>query len=76
MSISAPIATGAARHALPLPFGGKVRLMTASTPAPVIRDARPGDAPVLWTLSTLPNIGETADPHLPLALPPADAASP
>ena len=50
--------------------------MTASTPAPVIRDAHPGDAPVLWTLSTLPNIGETADPHLPLALPPADAVPP
>jgi GNAT superfamily N-acetyltransferase len=34
------------------------------------------DAPVLWTLSTLPNIGYTADPHMPLRLPPAAAAPP
>jgi len=42
--------------------------------ATVIRDARPADAPILWTLSTLPNIGDTADPSMPLALPPAAAA--
>lgn len=41
-----------------------------------IRDFHDGDAPVLWTLSTLPNIGVTADPALPLALPAAAAAPP
>ena len=50
--------------------------MPASTPATTIRDARPTDAPVLWTLSALPNIGETADPGMPLALPPAAAPPP
>jgi hypothetical protein len=39
-----------------------------------VRDFRAGDAPVLWTLSTLPNIGGTADPDAPLTLP--AAASP
>lgn len=39
----------------------------------VIRTAVPGDAPALWTLARLPNIGATADPAVPLALPPASA---
>lgn len=39
-----------------------------------IREFREGDAPVLWTLSTLPNIGATADPTMPLALPAAASA--
>ena len=47
---------------------------SASSSATIIRDARPADAPVLWTLSTLPNIGDTADPAMPLTLPPACAA--
>ena len=42
----------------------------------MIRKFRNDDAPVLWTLSTLPNIGYTADPHMPLRLPPAAAAPP
>jgi ribosomal protein S18 acetylase RimI-like enzyme len=37
-----------------------------------IREARPADLPVLWTLATLPNIGQTADPSAPLPLPAAD----
>ncbi len=41
-----------------------------------IREFREEDAPVLWTLSTLPNIGLTADPAMPLALPAAAAAPP
>ena len=41
-----------------------------------IRKFRNDDAPVLWTLSTLPNIGSTADPHMPLILPAAAAAPP
>lgn len=49
---------------------------STSRTATIIRDARPADAPALWTLSTLPNIGDTADPTLPLALPPAAAAPP
>jgi len=40
----------------------------------MIREFREGDAPVLWTLSTLPNVGETADPGMPLALPAAVSA--
>jgi GNAT superfamily N-acetyltransferase len=40
----------------------------------VIRDFRDGDAPVLWTLSTLPNVGATADGAVPLALPAAVCA--
>ncbi|WP_018348054.1 GNAT family N-acetyltransferase [Longispora albida] len=40
----------------------------------IVRDFRAADAPVLWTLSTLPNIGATADPDRPLALPPAAEA--
>lgn len=39
-----------------------------------IREYLPRDAPVLWTLSTLPNIGETAVPSAPLDLPAAPAA--
>lgn len=39
-----------------------------------IREFHPRDAPVLWTLSTLPNVGETADLSVPLDLPAADAA--
>jgi GNAT superfamily N-acetyltransferase/SAM-dependent methyltransferase len=39
-----------------------------------IREFRPGDAPVLWTLSTLPNVGHTADPAAPLNLPAAPEA--
>jgi ribosomal protein S18 acetylase RimI-like enzyme len=31
------------------------------------------DVPVLWALNALPNIGETADPSVPVALPPAAA---
>ncbi|GIG61771.1 hypothetical protein Lfu02_61430 [Longispora fulva] len=36
-----------------------------------IRGFRDADAPVVWTLSTLPNIGATADASIPLALEPA-----
>lgn len=39
-----------------------------------IREFRDGDAPVLWTLSTLPNIGATADAAAPLGLPPSAGA--
>ena len=39
-----------------------------------IREFHPGDAPTLWTLSTLPHIGHTADPTVPLDLPAASAA--
>jgi ribosomal protein S18 acetylase RimI-like enzyme len=39
-----------------------------------IREFCDADAAVLWTLSVLPNIGFTADPTMPLALPAADAA--
>ncbi|ETA71057.1 GNAT family N-acetyltransferase [Actinospica robiniae] len=39
-----------------------------------IRDYRPGDAPALWTLSTLPNVGHTADATVPIELPAARAA--
>ncbi|MBR7835566.1 GNAT family N-acetyltransferase [Actinospica durhamensis] len=39
-----------------------------------IREFDPRDAPVLWTLSTLPNVGETADASVPLDLPAAAAA--
>lgn len=38
-----------------------------------IRRFRPADAPVLWALNDLPNIGATADPAVPLPLPPASA---
>lgn len=41
-----------------------------------IQKFRNDDAPVLWTLSTLPNIGSTADSHMPLSLPAATAAPP
>ena len=40
----------------------------------VIREFRSADAPALWTLSTLPNVGETADPCVPLDLPAAAEA--
>jgi len=40
----------------------------------MVREFREDDAPVLWTLSTLPNIGATADPGMPLALPAAASA--
>jgi ribosomal protein S18 acetylase RimI-like enzyme len=36
-----------------------------------IRAFREEDSPLLWTLSILPNIGHTADPQVPLPLPPA-----
>lgn len=39
-----------------------------------IREFRPGDAPTLWTLSTLPNVGHTADTTVPIELPAASAA--
>jgi GNAT superfamily N-acetyltransferase len=42
----------------------------------MIREFREADAPVLWTLSTLPNIGFTADPAMPLALSAAAAVPP
>ncbi|WP_433200292.1 GNAT family N-acetyltransferase [Dactylosporangium sp. CS-047395] len=35
-----------------------------------IRGFRDEDAPTLWTLNSLPNIGATADPTVPLPLPP------
>ena len=41
-----------------------------------IREFRDADAPVLWTLSALPNIGFTADPAMPLDLPAADSPPP
>jgi len=37
-----------------------------------VRRARAYDGPVLWTLNNLPNVGSTADPTIPLALPPAE----
>jgi ribosomal protein S18 acetylase RimI-like enzyme len=40
----------------------------------MIREFREDDASVLWTLSTLPNIGVTTDPGMPLALPAAASA--
>jgi hypothetical protein len=40
-----------------------------------IREFRNDDAPVLWTLSTLPNIGFTADRNTPLSLPAAAASA-
>lgn len=51
--------------------------MTPDRPALVaIREFREADAPVLWTLSALPNIGFTAEPAIPLALPAAAAVPP
>lgn len=41
-----------------------------------IRGFREADAPVLWALNDLPNVGHTADPSVPLPLPPAAAPSP
>ncbi len=38
-----------------------------------VRGFRDRDAPTVWALSTLPNIGATADPTVPLTLPPAPA---
>jgi GNAT superfamily N-acetyltransferase len=38
-----------------------------------VRRFHDGDGPVLWALNALPNIGETADPAVPLPLPPAVA---
>jgi ribosomal protein S18 acetylase RimI-like enzyme len=38
-----------------------------------IRPAQPADLPVIWALSVLPNVGETADPSVPFPLPPASA---
>jgi hypothetical protein len=38
-----------------------------------IRPAQPADLPVIWALSVLPNVGETADPSVPFPLPPAPA---
>lgn len=40
----------------------------------MIRDFLSGDAPALWTLSTLPNVGHTADLTVPIDLPAASAA--
>ncbi|XVU20719.1 hypothetical protein ACQPZJ_25965 [Actinoplanes sp. CA-054009] len=34
---------------------------------------RAGDAGVLWALNALPNIGDTADPSVPIPLPSAAA---
>ncbi|WP_077057594.1 GNAT family N-acetyltransferase [Streptomyces sp. MP131-18] len=39
-----------------------------------VRAARRDDLPVLWTMATLPNIGATADPSVPLPLPAATEA--
>jgi ribosomal protein S18 acetylase RimI-like enzyme len=36
-----------------------------------VRQFEPADAPVIWTLSSLPNVGETADTSVPLPLPAA-----
>ncbi|MEU8821689.1 GNAT family N-acetyltransferase [Actinoplanes sp. NPDC048796] len=36
-----------------------------------VRRFRGGDARVLWALNALPNIGRTADPAVPVPLPPA-----
>ncbi|MEV6521963.1 GNAT family N-acetyltransferase [Longispora sp. NPDC051575] len=36
-----------------------------------IRGFQDADAPLVWTLSTLPNVGATADASMPLALEPA-----
>jgi GNAT superfamily N-acetyltransferase len=38
-----------------------------------VRRVRHIDAPVLWALNALPNIGETADPGVPIPLQPAVA---
>jgi ribosomal protein S18 acetylase RimI-like enzyme len=38
-----------------------------------IRRFRTADAPVVWALNDLPNVGATADPAVPLPLPPATA---
>ncbi|WP_203786283.1 GNAT family N-acetyltransferase [Paractinoplanes rishiriensis] len=38
-----------------------------------VRRFRDDDAPVLWALNALPNVGHTADPTVPLPLPPAAA---
>jgi len=38
-----------------------------------VRRFRDTDAPVLWALNALPNIGETADSGVPIPLPPAVA---
>lgn len=39
----------------------------------IVRDFREPDAPVLWTLGDLPNVGATADSSVPLPLPPASS---
>lgn len=36
-----------------------------------VRTAGPGDLPVLWAMAVLPNLGATADPSVPVPLPPA-----
>ncbi|MYS21938.1 MULTISPECIES: GNAT family N-acetyltransferase [unclassified Streptomyces] len=41
-----------------------------------VRAVRPGDLPQVWTLTILPNIGETADRAVPLPLPAAPAPPP
>ncbi|HLL65362.1 MAG TPA: GNAT family N-acetyltransferase [Micromonosporaceae bacterium] len=41
-----------------------------------VRRFRDDDAPTLWALNALPNIGATADPATPLPLPPAAAPPP
>lgn len=41
-----------------------------------IRRFRDQDAPTVWTLNSLPNVGATADPTVPLPLPPAPHAPP
>lgn len=37
-----------------------------------LRRFEPADAPTLWALNNLPNVGTTADADVPLPLPPAD----
>lgn len=41
-----------------------------------VRQFRPEDAPVVWTLNSLPNVGETADEGVPLPLPASSTAPP
>ncbi|HYD09619.1 MAG TPA: GNAT family N-acetyltransferase [Acidimicrobiales bacterium] len=42
------------------------------TGGPRVRRATAADRPALWALNALPNVGETADPSMPLDLPPVD----
>lgn len=54
------------------PAGGAA----AAAMAVSVREVGPADLPVLWTLAVLPNIGRTADPSVPLPLPPAPGPPP